>query len=344
MPPETRPETGIETKLVFAGQLRRQYLLPPEGRPLLDVPAGNLLYAASGACLWTSQAALLARVGEDYPHHWLHQFEEKGMDPQGIKILPEPMDLRSFIAFTDPNSFQTSNPVSHFARLGMAFPKSLLGYQPPAADVDSRILANPDSPKISDIPSDYLSAKAVHLCPLDYLAHSQLAPAFRQGGVATVVLDPGPGYMNGNFLNDMRSLLQGISAFLPSEEEIRTLFWGRTTDLWEMAETLGSYGVEMVVIKRGARGQYVYDRDGHKKWDVPAYPARLVNPLGAGDAFGGGFLAGYVNSFNALQAALYGNVSASLAIEGSGAFYALEALPGLAQARLQSLADIVRLV
>jgi sugar/nucleoside kinase (ribokinase family) len=264
-----------ETRLVFAGQLRRQYLLPPEGRPLLDVPGGNLLYAASGAHLWTNMTALLARVGEDYPHDWLRQFEEKGMDPQGIKILPEPMDLRSFIAFTDPNTFQSSNPVSHFARLGMAFPKGLLGYHPPAADADSRIHSNPDSPKISDIPADYLSAKAVHLCPLDYLTHTQLAPAFRQGGAATIVLDPGPGYMNGNFLNDMRSLLQGITAFTPSEEEIRTLFWGRTTDLWEMAETLCGYGVEMVVIKRGGRGQYVYDRDSRKKWDVPAWRAFL---------------------------------------------------------------------
>ncbi len=333
-----------ETRLVFAGQLRRQYLLPPEGRPLLDMPGGNLLYAATGARLWADTAALLARVGEDYPHDWLRQFEQKDIDPQGIKILPGLMDLRQFMAYTDTNSFQNSNPVSHFARLGMAFPKGLLGYQPPANDVDSRITGNADSPKISDIPSDYFLAKAVHLCPLDYLSHAQLAPAFRQGGVATITIDPAPGYMNGNFLSDMRSLLQGITAFLPSEDEIRTLFWGRTTDLWEMAETLCSYGVEMVVIKRGGRGQYVYDRDSHKKWDVPAYPGRMADPTGAGDAFCGGFLAGYVSSFDPLQAVLYGNVSASLAIEGSGAFYALESLPGLAQARLQSLADIVRLV
>ena len=159
-----------------------------------------------------------------------------------------------------------------------------------------------------------------------------------------VMIDPGPGYMNGNFINDLRSLLQGITAFLPSEEEIRALFWGRTNDLWEMAETLGSYGVEIVVIKRGGQGQYIYDHDSRKKWDVPAYPGRLVDPTGAGDAFCGGFLAGYIATFDPLQAALHGNVSASLSIEGSGAFYALEALPGLAQARLQSLADIVRVI
>lgn len=333
-----------EPSLVLAGQLRRQYLLPPEGRPLLDVPGGNLLYAASGARLWDDSLALVARVGEDYPHEWLRQFEDRNMDARGVKILPGPMDLRSFTVYTNPTTLQNSNPVSHFARLGMAFPKGLLGYQPPTNEVDSRIISKPDSAKITDIPADYLLAKAVHLGPLDFLAHTQLAPAFRQGGVKTVTIDPGPGYMNGNFLNDLRSLLQGVTAFLPSEDEIRTLFWGRTTDLWEMAETLGGYGVEIVVIKRGGHGQYVYDREGQKKWDVPAYPGRLADPTGAGDSFCGGFLAGYAATFDPLQAALYGNVSASLAIEGSGAFYVLETLPGLAQARLQSLADIVRTV
>jgi len=39
---------------------------------------------------------------------------------------------------------------------------------------------------------------------------------------------------------------------------------------------------------------------------------------------------------------LYGNVSASLKVEGSGAFYPLDVLPGLAQARLETLKDIVR--
>ncbi len=330
--------------LVIAGQLRRQYLLPSANRPLLDVPGGNALYAAAGARLWTDDVSLFARVGEDYPQEWLRQFQRKGIDPQGVKIIPGPLDLRSFQVYTDEEHFSRTNPVSHFARLGLAFPKGLLGYQPPEDRNDSRIRSNPDSPKIIDIPPRYVPAKALHLCPLDFLAHLQISAAFRQSGTPSVMIDPGSTYMNGNFLNDLRSLLQGLTAFLPSEEEIRALFWGRTNDLWEMAETLGSYGVELVVIKRAGQGQYVYDHGGHKKWELPAYPGRLVDPTGAGDAFCGGFLAGYAASFDPLQAALYGNVSSSLTIEGSGVFYTFDAMPGLAQARLQSLADIVRQV
>ncbi len=303
-----------------------------------------MLYAAAGANAWKiGPTALLARVGEDYPHEWLRQFQQKGFDTRGIKILPAPMDLRSFMAYTDATTFTSANPVSHFVRLNLAFPKGLLGYQPPANDQDSRARSNPDTPKLLDIPAEYFNAKGAHLCPLDFLAHTQFAPAFRHGGISTVTIDPGPAYMNGNFMNDLRSLLQGVTAFLPSEEEIRSLFWGRSSDLWEMAETLAGFGTEIIVIKRGARGQYVYERASGKKWEVPAYPpGRIFDPTGAGDAFCGGFLAGFIKNYDPLQAALCGNISASLALEGSGVFYPLDAMPGLAEARRQSLADIVR--
>ena len=42
------------------------------------------------------------------------------------------------------------------------------------------------------------------------------------------------------------------------------------------------------------------------------------------------------------MAALYGNVSASLKVEGSGPFYPLEVMPGLAEARLHALKEMAR--
>jgi ribokinase len=79
-----------------------------------------------------------------------------------------------------------------------------------------------------------------------------------------------------------------------------------------------------------------------RKWEVPAYPARIADPTGAGHAFDGGFVAGYCKSYDPLEGVLYGNVSASLKLEGSGAFYPLDVLPGLADARLNVLRDMVR--
>jgi len=42
------------------------------------------------------------------------------------------------------------------------------------------------------------------------------------------------------------------------------------------------------------------------------------------------------------MAAIYGSVSASLKIEGSGPFYPTSVLPGLAEARLHSLQQLTR--
>lgn len=328
---------------VLAGQLRREFLLPPEGRPIIDAAGGDLLYAAAGAGIWARAVGLVARVGEDYPHDWLRDIAGRGFSTEGIKVLPESLELRSFRAYTDTITSQTSNPVSHFVRLGLPFPRSLLGYQAPRTGADSLRQPAPDSPRIIDVPHSYLeSAKAVHLCPTDYVSHTQLFPLFRNSGAQTVTLDPSPGYMLPALWQEVKSLLHGLTAFIPAEEELRALFWGRTDDLWAMLEEVASWGVELVIVKRGGLGQMMYDSTRSRRYEIPAYPVRISDPTGAGDAFCGGFLVGYAINFEPLRGAMYGNVSASLAVEGSGAFFALDALPGLAKARLESLAEMVR--
>ena len=324
--------------------MRRDTILPFNGHPLIDVPGGGLAYAAAGLAVWHRDIGLVGRVGEDYPHEWLLSFTRHGMDIRGLQVVPQALDLCFFVAYPEPGKPQYTNPIAHFARLGLTFPKSLLGYQPAERRQDSRFESLPASPRPADIPSAYLQAQAVHLCPMDFVAHRRLALAFQQAKVKIQSIDPGAGYMNTAFWDDMRDLLRGVTAFIPCEQELRDLFWGRTDDPWQMAEALCGDGCEMVVIKCGARGQLLYEGASHKRWEIPAYPARLVDPIGAGDAFCGGFLAGYQLTSDPLQAVLHGNISASLAIEGSGVFQVLETLPGLAQARLDSLSGLVRCV
>ena len=331
----------MEPRFILAGLLRREYLLPPVGRPLLDTPGGNLLYAAGGLRVWESEIGLLGRVGEDYPFQWRRDIEARGFDMQGLKILQGSLDLRSFRAYSETYEQIYNNPVSHFARRQLTFPKALLGYQPPDSKDNPR-QPYPDAPTVSDIPKDYLDASAVHLCPMDFTSQGQLLNAFKAGLATTVTLDPDAAYMNPDFLKGLRELLNGLTAFLPSQEELQALFWGQTNDLWEMAEELSSYGCELVVIKRGGQGQWLYDAMSKKHWEIPAYSSRKADPTGAGDAFCGGFLAGYRKNYDPLEAALHGNVSASLNVEGSGAFFPLDVMPGLADARLEVLREMVR--
>ncbi len=332
------------TRFIIAGQLQRYYAILPQGRSLIDVPGGNLLYAAAGLGIWETGIGLIGRVGEDYPQDWLASIARKGIDIRGIHILPEAVDLRHFTAFPDSDTAITDNPVAHFAHLGVQFPKSLLGYTPPSPQIDSRTRSTYKTIRQIDFPSDYLDATAAHLCPLDYLSHTLLPAVLRRGQINTLTLDPGAGYMNPTFWDDIPVLVNGLTAFLSSEEKITNLFQGRSTDIWEMAEALTSYGCEIVVIKRGNRGQYLYDHTSRTRWVIPAYPVQVLDPTGAGDAFCGGFLAGYRVNYDPLHAVLTGNISAAMVIEGTNPFYALEALPGLSKARLEALREMVRKV
>lgn len=333
-------------RFIFTGELRRDYAILPSGQPLLDAPGGNVIYAAVGTAMWEPDPppGVIARVGEDYPQEWIETFAQHGIDARGIRTLPEAIDLRSFYVYMDRATRFSEEPLAHFSRLGLPFPKALLGYRPAGENTDSRTRLTPTSLRQADIIPDFLDATAAHLCPQDFLTHSVLPAVLRQAGFTTVTLDPSPGYMNPIYWNEVQTLFTGLTALIPSEEEVRTLFHGRSTDLREMAEALAANGAELVIIKRGENGQWLYDASTRAHWEIPAYPARVADPTGAGDAFCGGFLAGYRRTYDPLQAVLHGNISASIAVEGSGPFYALDALPGLAQARLEALAQNVRKV
>ena len=331
----------MEPQFLVFGRLTREYLLPAEGPAQLDVAGGSLLYAAAGLRVWESEIGLVGRAGNDYPREWLNVCMARGFDTSGIRIVSKDMDMRDFLAYTESFELSRVNPVSHFARREMTFPKSLLGYQPP----DDKKKPDRDSVLVvTDIPYDYLTARAALLCPMDLVTQTQLIAGMKRGSVHTFVLDPGPATMNRTARRELPALLNGVTAFLPSQEELCNLFWGETYDLWEMAQAVSMYGCEYVVIKCGARGQLLYDANSKRRWEIPAYPARLADPTGAGDAFCGGFLAGYCKSYDPLEGVLYGNVSASLKLEGSGAFYPLDVLPGLAEARLGALRNMVRAV
>lgn len=343
-------EFEIDAKMnptfILAGKLTRDYLLPPSGSPLLDSPGGSLLYAAGGLSVWDSNIGLLARIKDDYPKPWLEDLKKRGFNIQGIRVHPDLKDaeMRSFTAYTEKKERSHSNAVSHFARHQLTFPKSLLGYQ--SQDESKKNPRETDllSPSTLEVPREYRDAGYVHLCPFDFNSQSQMVSLFRSASNQVVTLDPSPGFMSPPFWRDLRIVLQGVIAFHPSEEEIRALFWGETNDLWEMADKLCEFGPQVVVIKRGALGQLVFDSAAKKRYEIPAYSSRVADPTGAGDAFCGGFLAGLHRTNDPFMAALYGNVSASLKVEGSGPFYPLDVMPGLAEARLHALKEVARAV
>jgi sugar/nucleoside kinase (ribokinase family) len=328
-------------RFLFAGKLQRDFIITSQHKALIDVPGGDLLYSAVGFGIWDNGAGLIGRVGEDYPHEWLDKLCKYGFDCRGVDIVPEVIDTRAFFYYRDHVKYDTESPASHFARLTIPLPKALLGYVPrnkAQADTFQQVLTFHEK----DIPEDYLDVTAAHLCPMDFKCQNHLLTLLRRGHINNLTLDAADSYMTSAYLDRIHLLISGLTAFHATEDQMRSLFQGRTNDLWEMAETIASFGSEYVVIKRGSEGQYVYQHYNPKRWRVPAYPVKVGDPLGAGNAFCGGFLAGIRTTYDPLEACLYGNISASFAVEGTRAFYMLDTLPGLAEARKYKLKNMVR--
>jgi len=79
-----------------------------------------------------------------------------------------------------------------------------------------------------------------------------------------------------------------------------------------------SAGRRAVVARLGERGALVCDPTGNLA-HVPAFPVTVVDTLGAGDAFNGGFIAARLAGCDLPEAARWGNAVAALKIARSGA-------------------------
>ncbi len=330
--------------LAVLGPVWREYLLPYQGRPVLDVPGGPALYAAVGAALWEPDLGLVARLAPDFPKAWLARLRAVGWNTEGLRYTDQTVEGRRVFAYPRQGRADAPALAPLFARRGLPLPPELLDYTPPPQKPPSRTRPGPLTLRAGDLPAWLAEARAAVFAPHDFLAHWLVPAEARRRGPQHIVIDPEPGYMRPAFREDLRGVLLDATAFTPAEEEVRELFAGQTDDLWQMAEALAAWGAEIVVIKRGPEGAWVYDARGRRRWMVPAYPARVHDPTGVGAAFTGGFAAGFLHTYDPLEAALYGSVSASFVLETSGALNALDPLEGLPQARLQRLRAGVRQV
>lgn len=94
-----------------------------------------------------------------------------------------------------------------------------------------------------------------------------------------------------------------------------------TGDIDTAIQTLLSLGPKALLQKRGKDGVRIHlkQEDGSiEQIDAPGYPVEVYNILGAGDAFGGGFLYGYLNGWGWYKSARLGNACGALVVTKHG--------------------------
>ncbi len=324
------------------GNLYQEFGITPDGQVRPRALGGDAVYAAAGARIWSDSVAIISRVGNNFPRVWLEDIARRKISTQGVRILPEPTHSRSFFAYPSESQRVESNPTAHYRRVGAPVPKELLDGTPPPSEPDIRQSPGPLTLRPGDLDAAPMPTSGAHVCPGHLLAQALLPTELRARGVPQITLDPTEWLMDLATRADLLTVIRGLDAFLPSDQEALVFCRPEHPDLAEAAEAFAAMGCRIVVIKCGAQGSHVFEREVGRHWQVPAYPVHVRDPNGAGDAFCGGFLAGLGATGDGVQASLYGTVSASMVIEGSGAFFALDALHGLAQSRLEAARTMVR--
>jgi sugar/nucleoside kinase (ribokinase family) len=174
------------------------------------------------------------------------------------------------------------------------------------------LLARADDVQPEDVPQEWRAAPIVHLGPLAREVDTRFATMFPH---ALVGVTPQGWMREWDDTHRVRArgwveapeILPHVDVLVLSEEDLNG-------DCDKMAEYVQL--TRIAVMTKGPKGCIVF-ADGIEK-HVPGFPAREVDPTGAGDVFAGAFLVRLHETGDPFEAARFANATASFCVEGPG--------------------------
>jgi sugar/nucleoside kinase (ribokinase family) len=240
------------------------------------------------AASFFTSPGIVGVVGEDFPKETLELFDSRGIDTKGLLVKPGKTFFWEGRYEDDPNK-----------RTTIATEVNILkGFRPQLPelyrDTDILFLANIDPNLQEDILAQMINPSLVAMDSMNYWIQTRA--------------------------ESLLNVLEKVDVFFANDEEVKMLT--DELNLITAGKRLLEKGPSLVVIKKGEHGALLLSKDF--VFVVPAYPSEtVVDPTGAGDSFGGGFL-GHLDKVDSYserdirKAAVYGSVMASFTIEKFG--------------------------
>ena len=125
--------------------------------------------------------------------------------------------------------------------------------------------------------------------------------------------------------DELTSLINKTNILLINESEIIELT--KSVDIKTAAHKVLSMGPDKIIIKLGSKGAKCFSNN-NEEISIGVYPvSKVVDPTGAGDVFGGGFVSGIADGLSVYDSMRRGTALASFCIEDFGVTRLLNVAP-----------------
>ena len=321
---------------IVIGEIKRDYIITDEKRALNNRLGGSSVSIASGLGLWGTKSIILSAIDQAFPEDLFLEIQNENISFNGVRKSSHAIEHRQFNFFKTATQVIHNDPAKYYLKENLSFPKELLG-------IKQNISKEPFSlyPLI-EIPEFVNSSSISVIAPLSYDDHIRIPFILREKGVPTIILRPHPTYMKQVRLNKIPQLISNLTAFIPTIDDLVALYPLLRFDPWMIVSQFENQGCKFIIVPNLQGKTLLYDLETKKKYSIPAYPVRIKNLLNIEEVFSGGFAAGFQKTLDPLEATLYGLISASFAMNGYTATYALDTLPSLAEARINILREEIK--
>ncbi len=274
------------------GHILNEKIIFPD-KEIYPVLGSPVAYSSSCMASLGVKIGIVSKIGKDFPKGLLKIFNQLGINQEGITIGENSTDNELIY---DKQGNKTVNFITK------------------AEDIF-----------FEDIPSAYLDAKILYICPMDYEIDIKAIKkiydlgkimAVDIGGYGGGTSDTHPKEKSGYEIKELCPFFDIVKG---SIEDYHHIFGVGVGGEQEVSRKIIRWGAKISLITLGEKGSFIKIKD--KEYYIPAFPSPLdeiLDRTGAGDCFSAGFLTHFLHSRDPYTSAVYASATTSYVIERSG--------------------------
>ena len=280
-------------EMVAVGRILNETIVFADGstQSVLGSPAAYSSVCAARLGTW---AAVVTRIGCDFPDGLLEVLREAGVDMRGV------------------------------VREGDASTTNRLVYRPDGTKIIEYMEQSPPITR-QDVPAAYRGAPLFYVCPMDFDVAPDELRAIK--GMGEVLAGDLGGYGGAHSPpaevpqlerdpEGTRGIVGAFDIVKASVEDCCRMTGEADVDVEALSSEFRDWGAGIVVITLAEEGAYLRTPDAGRL--VPAFRGSAIDPTGGGDSFVGGFLSEYLRTRDPERSAGFAAMTALMVIEGTG--------------------------